>query len=366
MSAVAHGSLAVAFDGGRAAAFADGLMTTLNNGALCLMLSVGHRTGLFDTMAGMAPATSAGIAAAAGLDERYVREWLGAMVTGGVVEYAPRADTYVLPAEHAASLGRAAPEGNLAAFAQYIPVLGAVEDEIVDCFRVGGGVPYERFRRFHEVMAEDSGQSVVPVLRSHIVPLVPGLEARLASGIRVVDIGCGRGQALLRLAADFPASRFTGYDLSAEAIAWAQCEAEAAGLHNVDFVVRDLSDFDRTAEPEAFDLATTFDAIHDQARPRAVLAGIRRSLADGGVYIAQDIKGSRHVHKNCDHPAGTLLYTVSCMHCMTVSLAQGGDGLGAMWGEETAREYFAAAGFGSVEVHRFAHDFQNNWYVCRP
>jgi len=366
MSAAASAELSVAFDSARAAAFAEGLMGTLNKGALCLMLSVGHRAGLFDTMAGMAPATSARIAGAAGLDERYVREWLGAMVTGGVVEYAPATGTYLLPAEHAASLGRAAPEGNLAAFAQYIPLLGAVEDDIVECFRVGGGVPYERFRRFHEVMAEDSGQSVVPVLRSHVLPLVPGLEDRLARGIRVLDVGCGRGQALLRLAADFPASRFTGYDLSVEAIAWAQYEAEGAGLENVAFVVRDLSDFDRTAEPDTFDFVTTFDAIHDQARPRAVLAGVRRSLAAGGVYVAQDIKGSRHVHKNCDHPAGTLLYTVSCLHCMTVSLAQGGDGLGAMWGEETAQEYFAEAGFGRVEVHRFAHDFQNNWYVCRP
>jgi ubiquinone/menaquinone biosynthesis C-methylase UbiE len=120
-----------------------------------------------------------------------------------------------------------------------------------------------------------------------------------------------------------------------------------------------------TAEPESFDLITTFDAVHDQARPMNVLRGIHRALRADGVYLMQDIKGSSEVHKNIGHPLGTLLYTVSCMHCMTVSLAQGGEGLGAMWGEEKTRDYLARAGFGFVEKHELAHDIQNNWYVVR-
>jgi len=79
----------------------------------------------------------------------------------------------------------------------------------------------------------------------------------------------------------------------------------------------------------------------------------------------QDIRGSSHVHKNIDHPIGTFLYAVSTMHCMTVSLAQGGEGLGAMWGEEKTREYLGRAGFGSVEKHELAHDIQNYWYVVK-
>jgi len=85
-----------------------------------------------------------------------------------------------------------------------------------------------------------------------------------------------------------------------------------------------------------------------------------------GVYLAQDIKGSSHVHLNRDHPLGTLLYTVPCMHCMTVSLAQNGAGLGAMWGREQAEELMRAAGFGTVAVHELPHDIQNYYYVCRP
>jgi 2-polyprenyl-3-methyl-5-hydroxy-6-metoxy-1,4-benzoquinol methylase len=323
---------------------------------------VGHRTGLFDVMSSLAPATSSEIAARAKLDERYVREWLGAMVTGRVVDLDPTTQCYSLPREHAAYLTRAAAD-NMAVFAQYIAVLGNVEDDIIDCFKRGGGVPYARFTRFHEVVAEDSGQSVLSSLESHILPLVPGLADRLSTGIRMLDAGCGSGRMLNRLAALYPRSRFVGMDLSSEAIARAREDASQAGRDNVEFVAVDLSDFDQTAEPEAFDFITTFDAIHDQGRPLNVLKGIRRALKADGVYLMQDINGSSHLHQDIDHPVGAFLYTVSCMHCMTVSLAQGGEGLGTMWGEEKTREYLQKAGFVSITTHRLAHDIMNNWYV---
>jgi ubiquinone/menaquinone biosynthesis C-methylase UbiE len=351
------------FDRAKAEAFAGKLLAALNHGALCLMTSVGHRTGLFDTMSRLPAATSDEIAAQAGLNERYVREWLGAMVTAGVVDVDPATLRFSLPPEHAAFLTRAAAANNLAVFAQYVAVLGDVEDDIVECFRSGGGVPYSRFPRFHEVMAEDSGQSVLSSLESHILPLVPDLTGRLSRGIRMLDVGCGRGRILNRLADLYPASRFVGMDLSQDAVAYAREEASRMGLGNVEFVWTDLSDFDRTAESESFDFITTFDAIHDQARPMNVLKGIHRALRPDGVYLMQDISGSSHVHKDIGHPIGTFLYTISCMHCMTVSLAQGGEGLGAMWGEEKTREYLQKAGFRSITTHRLAHDIQNNWYV---
>lgn len=343
--------------------FASELLSTLNHGALCLMISIGHRTGLFDVMSGLPPSTSAEIATRSGLNERYVREWLGAMVTGRVVEVDPETLRYSLPADHAALLTRAAGADNLAVFAQYIGVLGVVEDDIVECFRRGGGVPYSAFPRFHEVMAEDSGQSVMSSLESHVLPLVPGLRERLENGIAMLDVGCGRGRILHKLAETYPASRFVGMDFSEEAIAYARSEAAAHELRNLDFRLVDLSTFDEKAEPGAFDFITTFDAIHDQGKPLNVLKGIRRSLKPGGVYLMQDISGTSHVHKDIAHPIGTLLYTISCMHCMTVSLAQGGEGLGAMWGEEKTLEYLRAAGFSNIETKRLAHDIQNNWYV---
>jgi 2-polyprenyl-3-methyl-5-hydroxy-6-metoxy-1,4-benzoquinol methylase len=351
------------FDPPKAEAFAGRLLGALNNGALCLMMSVGHRTGLFDVMSASPPATSEEIASRAGLNERYVREWLGAMVTGRIVEVEPATLRFSLPAEHAALLTHAAGADNMALFAQYIAIMGCVEDDIVECFRKGGGVPYSKFDRFHEVMAEDSGQSVLSSLESHILPLVPGLTDRLAAGIRMLDAGCGRGRIVNRLAALYPRSRFVGLDLSVDAIAYAREEASRAGQDNVEFFTTDLSNFDETAEPEAFDVITTFDSIHDQGKPLNVLKGIHRTLKPDGVYLMQDISGTSHVHKDIDHPIGTFLYAISCMHCMTVSLAQGGEGLGAMWGEEKTREYLTRAGFRSVATHRLAHDIQNNWYI---
>lgn len=338
-------------------AFAQRIIGTLNEGVLCLMLSIGHRTGLLDTLGALPPATSAEIAAAAGLNERYVREWLAAMVTGRIVRYDPRTDRYHLPAEHAAFLTRAASPNNMAVFAQYIPVLAQVEEEVIGRFREGGGVPYARYARFHEVMAEDSGQTVISALLERILPLVPGLTRRLEAGIRVLDLGCGRGRALHLLAREFPRSEFLGYDLCAE--------AEAADLGNLRYEVLDLSDFDRRAERPAFDLVTTFDAVHDQGRPRALLKGIFRTLKHDGVYLMQDIHASSQVHNNLEHPVGPLLYTASTMHCMSVSLAQGGEGLGTMWGREKATELLHVAGFTRVEVHQLEHDFQNDYYVIR-
>ena len=352
-------------DAAKAEAFAGRLLRTLNDGALCLMIAVGHRVGLFDAMRELPPSTSDEIARHTGLNERYVREWLGAMVTGRVVEVGTEANRFSLPQEHAAFLTRAAGADNIAVFSQYISLLGSVEDEIVECFKNGGGVPYSKFPRFHAVMAEDSGQSVLSSLESHIVPLVPGLADQLAKGIEMLDVGCGRGRIMNRLAELYPKSRFTGIDLSGEAVLNAWEEAAEKKLRNVEFMVTDLSNFDEKAEDEAFDLVTTFDAIHDQAKPLNVLKGIHRTLRSGGVYLMQDIKGSSQVHKNIDHPLGTFLYSVSCLHCMTVSLAQGGEGLGAMWGEEKTREYLTRAGFRSIEKHELAHDIQNNWYVVR-
>ncbi len=353
------------FDPTKAEAFAGKFLTALNSGALCLMISIGHRTGLFDAMRDISSFTVEEIAAKAGLQARYVREWLGAMVTADVIEVDPNSTRYVLPAEHAAFLTRAAAADNLSVFAQYIAVMGSVEDAIVECFKNGGGVPYEKFGRFHAVMAEDSGQSVLSSIESHILPLVPGLTGQLDQGIRVLDIGCGSGRIMNRLAELYPNSMFFGVDLSSEAIETARSQALKKNLKNIDFAVRDLTNFDETADLESYDLITAFDAIHDQARPLNVLKGIHRALKADGTFLMQDIRGSSHVYNNIGHPLGAFLYTISTMHCMTVSLALGGEGLGAMWGEEKARQYLQKAGFHSIKTNRLPHDIQNNWYVIR-
>ncbi|MGD1952791.1 MAG: class I SAM-dependent methyltransferase [Leptolyngbyaceae cyanobacterium] len=351
------------FDAVKAEAFAGSLLATLNAGGLALMISIGHRTRLFDVMAKLEPSTSQQIADTANLQERYVREWLNALTVGGILEYQVETQAYQLPAEHAAFLSRNAGADNLATFFQHISGLAMVEDAIVECFSKGGGVPYEVFSRFHEVMAEDSGQTVVPALENAILPLVPGLLERLSQGIDVLDVGCGSGRAMNRLAQLFPVSRFTGYDFSVEAIATATAEAKAHGLHNVRFQIQDAA---QIAEVERYDLITTFDAIHDQAQPDRVLRNIYTALKPNvGVYLMQEIRAASNVSENLDHPVAPFLYTISCMHCMTVSLAAGGMGLGTMWGREMAWEMLQATGFESIELKELAHDIMNDFYILR-
>ncbi len=352
-----------ALDRERSDVFAERLVGSMNAAAVGMMLSVGHRTGLFDAMAGAGGLTSVELARRAGLQERYVREWLGAMVTGDVVSYDPEGQRYELPAEHAAYLTRAAGGDNIAAGMQWVSVLGGVESEVVRCFRDGGGVPYERFARFHDVMADESAGTVVGALEAHILPLVPGLIERLESGIEVLDIGCGKGRAMAALARRFPRSRFVGLDLCHEAIEKGREEIASAGLTNIQLRTEDVAFMEFEGR---FDLVTAFDAIHDQRDPASVLANVRRSLRPGGVFLMQDIAGSSDVEKNIGGPVAPFIYTISCMHCMTVSLAQGGAGLGAAWGEELAQRMLGEAGFGSVETRTLEHDFMNTYYVCRP
>lgn len=355
-------TLCKSLDTSKIDAFGSRLLSTLNEASLAVMISLGHRSGLFDTMAKLPPASSHAIAEASHLNERYVREWLAAMLVGRIVDHQPDAGTWSLPAEHAALLTRAAAPNNFAAFMQYIGQFGEVEDKILHCFRHGGGVPYGEFKRFHEIMAEDSGQTVVPALFTHILPLVPGLHERLEAGIDVLDLGCGRGIALRMLAARYPRSRFLGVDLSGEAIAWATEQAAQDGLINLRYEQTDAASFDR---PAAFDFVVTFDAIHDQARPDIVLANIARALRKDGVYLMQDIKASSHPMDNVSHPAGPFLYTVSTLHCMTVSLAAGGMGLGTCWGRQVATRMLGEAGFTSVQIEQLSHDFQNEYYIAQ-
>ena len=343
------------------AEFAKRMTHMLNEAMLALMVSVGHRTGLFDVMATMPAATSAEIAATAELDERYVREWLAAMTTGRIVDHDGAAGTFSLPADHAPWLTRAAGPDNLAVETQYVGLLALVEDQVVDCFRQGGGVPYSSFPKFQALMAEDSSAVRDATLIGVTLPLVPGLTDRLANGIDVADVGCGSGHAANLIAEAFPRSRVVGFDFSDTGLAAARAEADRNGLTNVRFEKRDAA---RLGETERFDLITTFDAVHDQARPDLVLAGIADALRPDGVYLCVDIAGSSKLSENLDHPLGPFCYTVSCMHCMTVSLADGGMGLGAMWGEQKALQMLSEAGFASIDTAHVDGDIINTYFIA--
>jgi 2-polyprenyl-3-methyl-5-hydroxy-6-metoxy-1,4-benzoquinol methylase len=343
-------------------AFTHAMTGFLNGGTLALMTSIGHQTGLFETLATLPPSTSRQIADAAGLNERYVREWLNTMATGKIVTYAPESRTYALPAEHAAVLTKAAGPGNMAIFARMIPILSAVEPGIIDSFRRGGGVFYDQFQDFMALWAGVNEQTFESTLVPKAMPLMPEVAAALNAGIEALDIGCGEGHSTNVLAKAYPHSRFTGYDLRDRALEEARAKAASLGLHNVRFVRQDLSTLE---ERGAYELVTAFDVIHDQAQPRTVLRNVATALKQRGTFLMVDIKASSNVHENLDHPMGPFLYTISTMHCMTVSLARHGEGLGAMWGEQKALELLAEAGFTDVTVKQVEGDFLNNFYIAR-
>ena len=364
----------VVVDQSKAEVFAGRMVDILNSSLLGLMISVGYQTNLFDVMAKLPnPSTTAEIAKTANLNERYVREWLGAMVTGKIVEYDPASSKYNLPSEHATFLTKDAGIDNMAVFTQYISLLGDVEPKIIECFRKGGGVPYSEFPRFQHLLAQDTARVFDARLIDQIIPLVDGLANRLKAGIDVLDVGCGQGHAINLMARHFPNSRFTGYDISKEGIEAAREEAKQMGLTNVKFEVKDVASIN---EHEKYDLITAFDVIHDQARPAKVLKEIYNALRSkgaegegrggGGIFLMQDIAASSKLEENIKNPLGPTLYSISTMHCMTVSLAYNGEGLGTVWGRQKAEEMLKEAGFSErIEVKEVPGDMFNYYYIVR-
>lgn len=340
--------------------FARHLFSHYTSGLLTLMIDIGHKTGLFEATA-QGPGSSQDIAQRAGLNERYVREWLAAVATGGLVEYDPTSRTFTLPPEHAVCLTGTSSR-NLAATSQYLPMLAKRLPRVTECFRTGGGVPYAEFRPdFTESMDASWRLLYDGLLIKGFLPVVQGLPERLSTGIRVADIGCGTGHAVNVMAHEYPASNFVGYDLSLEAMARATAEAHEMELTNARFEALDVTELDD--EPK-YDLITSFDAIHDQRDPGTALSRIAAALAPDGIYLMIEPKASSNLEDNIGNPFAPYIYGMSVLHCMTVSLAEGGAGLGTAWGEQSARRMLGEAGFTTIEVVD-APGPQNSIFICR-
>ncbi|HKQ22072.1 MAG TPA: class I SAM-dependent methyltransferase [Nitrososphaeraceae archaeon] len=350
------------YDNSKAEEFASKMFQFLNSGMLSLMISIGYKTGLFDIIAQLKPSTSQEISQATKLNERYIREWLGAMVTGNIIEYDSLTEKYSLPKEHSAFLTRKSGIDNLAVLAQYVSLMGNVEDKIVECFRNGGGLPYSEYPKFQQLQAEETARIFDSKLTNQILPLIPEILDRLNDGIKLLDIGCGRGRAINLMGKKFPRSEFTGCDISHEGISSAKEEAKNMGLTNVQFEIKDAL---LVEELGKFDLITAFDTIHDQVQPTKVLKAINASLNNDGFFLMQDIAASSKVEKNIDSLLAPTLYTISTMHCMSVSLAFDGEGLGTMWGKELAVNKLIEARFKDIKVMNVEGDIMNYYYVSR-
>jgi SAM-dependent methyltransferase len=352
--------------------FSEKIADILNYSALNLAMAIGYRTGLFDVMDTFdSPRTLKAIADKANLNQRYIEEWLGVMVSGEIVELSIGEGgdhRFYLPKRHGDFITRRAGNTNLGVYTQEIPLLTSCAMEaVIEGFAAGDGVTYDHYPRFQNFMSQLADAKHRQVLVDKFLPAVDNgrLIGRLQSRIRVCDLGCAEGVALMLMAKAFPNSRFVGIDIAQEAIETARREALGQQLDNVEFILADAAILKDNQEfKDAFDYVTAFDAVHDQTRPLEVLQGVHHILAPGGLFSMVDIAARSNLADNLGHPMGPFLYTVSLMHCMPVGLVNGGTGLGMMWGREKAVAMLKKAGFKQVQVHEIPEDPFNLHFLC--
>ncbi len=342
--------------------FINQLMGYVSGAAVAGMIYIGDRVGLFKVMAGAGPLSVEETAAKAGLQERYVREWLSAMAAAGIVEYDATTERFTLQ-EHAAALADENSPSFLAGFFQNTPAMITVAPRVADAFVKGGGVPFSEYGP-DLIAGIDRGNR--SQYQFHLVkrwlPTMPQVVARLQEGGCAADVGCGSGYPSILMAQAFPNSRFYGFDVSEESLARARANAQQKG-------VGDRVEFQRvsaTALPDSpkFDVITSFDAIHDMVDPRGALRSIRRAIADDGAYFMVEPKAGDTLAENLG-PMGAMMYSISTLHCMTVSLAHGGEGIGTAISPSKIRELAEQAGFTRVRRLPIEHLAQA-FYEIRP
>lgn len=353
--------------------FSEKMVDILNYGSLNLAMGIGYRAGLFDAMDDAdRPLSLTELCQAAGANRRYVKEWLGVMVCGGIVELSTDnsgESCFFLPKAHGDLLCRRAGNNNLGVYTQEIPLLTQTAlAGVSEGFKTGEGIPYENYPDFHDFMDELADAKHCQVLVDVFLPSVDNgrLVEALSRGIEVCDLGCAEGLAVILMAEAFPNSRFTGIDISVEALDAARAEASRKGLTNIHFKACDAAKLRHPGDlSKTFDYVAAFDAIHDQTRPLEALQGIHRILKDDGAFSMIDIAAESDIAGNRNHPMGAFLYTVSLMHCMPVGLVNGGAGLGMMWGRQLAEKMLSEAGFGNVCVTEIPNDPFNLHFYCR-
>jgi 2-polyprenyl-3-methyl-5-hydroxy-6-metoxy-1,4-benzoquinol methylase len=345
-------------------AFAEKVLTDYAGANAFFMASIGDRLGLFPELAQNGPATPGELADRTGLNERYLREWLGGMAAAGYLDYKPTASTYSLPPERAPVLAEeAGPAFFGCAFFDFSTNFGDTYHQLLGAFRTGDGVPQEAYGA---EVASSIDRFTAPwfehMLVAEWLPELPDVRAKLAEGAAVCDVGCGQGRAIVRLAQAFPKSTFVGLDVYEPAVRVAEHAAEKAGVADrVRFYVRDAA----AGLEGSFDVITTFDVVHDSVDPHGLLRAVRSGLAEEGRYVCVDINCSDRPEENTG-PMGTILYGLSLAYCLPVSLAGGGEGLGTLGlPESRLTELCLEAGFSRVRRLPLDNPF-NNVYEIWP
>jgi SAM-dependent methyltransferase len=303
---------------------------------------IGDRLGLFKALADGAPVTPAELAERTGLNERYLREWLGSMASAEYVEYDAATGRYRLPPEHALPLADEEFPFFTGGLLQMAVPTVTVAPKVAEAFRTGRGVTQDEYS---PEMYEAIERLTAPWYKHHLVPtwipVLSGVQEKLEAGGSALDVGCGSGRAPITIAKAFPNARIAGVDVHAGSIDRARARAQAEGVADrVTFEVGDGANL----KAGAYDLITTFDVVHDSVDPVGLMSGIREGLREDGTYLMLEMNASGDVAEN-GHPLGRFLYNVSTLYCMTTSLAHDGAGIGACMGQHKAEELAAEAGY---------------------
>jgi ubiquinone/menaquinone biosynthesis C-methylase UbiE len=303
---------------------------------------IGDRLGIFSVLAEAGSVTSADLAKRTGLSERYLREWLSAMAAAGYLNYDAAAKTYAMPPEHAMVLARDDSPFFAGGFIEMIVPQMSIAPKVMESFKNGRGVPQSEYPpETWEAMERSSASMYRHQLVRKWLPTMPQVVEKLSNGGSSLDVGCGSGRAAIAIATAFPKAKVFGFDAHAGSLERARANAKAAGLG--DRITFDVVDCTKLPAAQ-FDFISTFDVVHDSVDPDALLKSIRGALKPGGTYLMVEVNVSSNVEDNIN-PMGKLMYSMSTLYCMTVSLAHGGAGIGACMGEAKARELVAAAGF---------------------
>jgi SAM-dependent methyltransferase len=325
----------------KAERFSDKLNEDLAAGALSCLSYIGDRLGLFKAMAGAGALTVDQLAAKTGLHARYVRAWLESMTAAQYVEYQPAGKRFLLPAEHAAVLADEESPRFMGGDIEFMAVAMATP-KVQEAFRTGKGVAYSDYMpEVFESIARWSAPGFKHQLVQKWIPAMPQVEQRLRAGGTAADIGCGQGLASIVLAKAFPRSRFWGFDQHGPSIERARASASAAGV--ADRVTFEVVDATRL-QKRGFDLVTSFDVLHDSADPGAIVGAARQALAPEGTYLASEPDVSPKLEDNIN-AFGRVIYPATTLYCMSVSLGQGGAGIGSDIHEGMVREWGRKAGF---------------------
>lgn len=335
------------------------LMGHLNGYFAAVMLGLGHRSGLLAVLL-EGGGTAAELATRAGTHPRSTEEWLAGMTAAGYARHDNGTFSLTDGQDQVFQPGRLLPFDAtifLELQDKFATILGRVADSMID----GKGVPYSAYQpefsagqdRLNEPMYES-------FLVDDFLASADGVVERLDVGAQLVDIGCGGGKALAILAERFPRSTFIGYDIDAAALDIGRNRASTGSLENLRFVAGDAAEIDLG---QSVDVVIAVDAIHDQGRPQDVLAAVVRSLRPGGTFVMVEPLASGDLDTDVQHPMAPMMYATSLGHCVQVSLAAGGPGLGSMWGRAKAIPMLEAAGFTEISVHESASE--NLVYAAR-